>query len=252
MVRRGSTAGAEILAKHAGVGRSTTVLIAGCAMEAVELWSFCGILQAESVLINGNDVGRAVDFAVRLKPVLFVYDTRVISPRSIRAIGAALKGIGQDCSMLAVTDKVDPSHGQYSAIFGNHLASCSLSDQDVTARACGTRQDRSILSDAAEHERSSSRVPQVTPSPSATSESSQPWLTLDAQPNSKKQDIKRESDIFAEFGTAVVGFFAGTPTAPPPPSTPTTHGQNSTEAHFDTEVEKRTHSGSDGKALLSL
>jgi len=73
-VTHASVTGAESLT-DLGVTASSQVLIAAQSMEAVEIFAYCALLRAESVLIEGSDLSSSVAFALRVRPVLLVYDT---------------------------------------------------------------------------------------------------------------------------------------------------------------------------------
>ena len=92
-VKHSTGAGSDILNER-GLVPGAHTLIAARAMEAVEVFSFCNLVRAESFFIDGKEQSSSVAFALRVRPAIFVYDSEVISLQTVRAIVRALKDNG--------------------------------------------------------------------------------------------------------------------------------------------------------------
>ena len=237
--------GADVLADR-GIGVSDHVLVACQAMEAVEIMSYCNLLRAETFFIDGREQSSAVAFALRVRPSLFVYDSDVVAPQSVHAIATALQNAGCTCSMVAVQEAAVPSHAQYHTVFHKAMTSSARTEIRSPELAAGngtSPNGRYSLFDTPGR-----------PPASKGFESAQRSLAYDTSTSyatkPKKDATKRDSDLFTELGSAVVGLFGQKKT-----DDKTTrlekalHGDSQFDHEFDQRYQK-SHDG--GSGLLSL
>jgi hypothetical protein len=240
-VRHSASNGADTLAER-GVIAGDQVLIAARAMEAVEIWSFCSLLRAECNMIDGKDDGSSVAFALRVRPVALVYDTDVIAASTVNAISKALKDNGCKCGMFAVSAKADPSHATYGTVFS----------KAVSMRSSPALPNRGGANSPGSFSNGKTSLP---PSTNDRYNNMQKIYAYDAYAsNSQSSSGKKprdSSDVFSEFGNAVVGLFGGRNDNG---NAKETQGRTARtlDSSFNDEVKNRMREGQDGKPLLSL
>lgn len=258
-----------------GLGSGHQVLIAARSMEAVEMWQFCSLLRAEPFLIDGGDQGSAVAFALRVRPHWFVYDSDVIAIETVHGIAKALKDNGCTCVMLAVAEKAVPSHVMYNSVLGSAMPGSRSSpigkvqQKNVSPEfvplvpsRLGESSGFKLFSDSVEsnlgsRQRGAANTKPYVPDPlyatSYPASSSQREHTTSAGMDA---NTSRDSDIFAEFGSAVVGLFGGKTAAAagaqPPKSTQSVSLQRALDSQLNEEVGNRLSTRSDGQPLIAL
>jgi hypothetical protein len=247
--------GADVLAdpQTFGISAGSHVLVACQAMEAVEVMSYCNLLRAETYFIDGKEQSSAVAFALRVRPVLFVYDSDVVAPQNVRAIASALKNAGCKCVMIAVQEMIEPSHAQYNTVFHKAMTSSArTSHQDASKPEAGAGNGTSPYSffDAP------SRSPGTKAGESLRAlegvERSLAYGTTSSATIKSKKDAasKRDSDIFQELGSAVVGLFGQKKAED---KTKVLEKALRGDSQFDREFDQRYKPGpSGGAGLLAL
>ena len=125
-----------------------------------------------------------------VQPSLFVYNSAMVAPDMVEAISKALKDAGCGaCAMRGVANRAE-----YGAIFGQAMGALQEGSPSKPIGVLVGNPEEAVQDTRILEEARMAPVPSSTPS------------------NFKGKDKKRESDIFAEFGTAVVGFFGGVAT----------------------------------------
>ena len=253
-----------------GLGSGHQVLIAARSMEAVEMWQFCSLLRADPFLIDG-DQGSAVAFALRVRPHWFVYDSDVIAIETVQGIAKALKDNGCACVMLAVAEKAAPTHVMYNSVLGSarpgSRSSPKVQQKNVSPAfvplvpsRLGESSSFKLFSDSVEsnldsRQRGAANTKPYAPDPlyatSYPASSSQQKHTTSAGMDA---NTSRDSDIFTEFGSAVVGLFGGktAPAAQPPKSSQSVSLQRALDSQLNAEVGNRSSTRSDGQPLIAL
>lgn len=246
-VRNSSPNGADILAER-GVIAGDQVLIAARAMETVEVWSFCSMLRADCFLIDGRDGSSAVAFALRVRPVLLIYDSDVVAPSTVTAISKALMENGCKCGMLAVSTKADPSHATYGTVFAKAINVRASPALPVNGGGAGNSPGKLNASDK--------NFELFSPPGSSNDRHNnmQKKYAYDAYASNTKSSAakkSRDSDVFSEFGNAVVGLFGGRTDNGNARDAPGSTAR-ALDSSFNNEVKSRVREGQDGKPLLSL
>lgn len=176
----------------------------------------------------------------------------MINAETVTAIDIALKANGCSCKMIAVSALVHAAHSKYSTVFGKAIHSARGSPAAVrkiqgsfTSKPFNSFNENSVGSF------SPYRQPEVKATAYVDSKNQ---ISRNQSAQSKKKDVikgRRDSDIFAEFGTAVVSLFGGAMATEQ--ATPTSAHERAFDRQLNQEVEERlSRGGADGKGLFSL
>ena len=264
-IRSTEQSAASLLAER-GLDAGKQVLIAARSMEAVEMWQFCSLLRADAYLIDGSDPGSAVAFSLRVRPHWFVYDSEVIALDTVHSIAKALKDNGCACFMLAVAEKAAPAHVLYSAVLGSAMPGSRVASPNVKglppqrnvspafvpveSSPSGGNGSFRLFTDS--NVSSQLRGKSYVPDPLYATSYPDPPPSSQNMTSTAAGGTTRDSDIFTEFGTAVVGLFGAPPPASHPRSTQSISLQRALDYQLNEEVGNRSSRRSDGQPLIAL